>query len=99
MSDDQFDPRLALGATGRLAEFNRAGVLSAADVHVAARLGSLCGCGNADVELAAALAVRAVRLGSGCIDLATVQGTASASEATVDAALNWPETSTWTAAC
>lgn len=99
MSDDQFDPRLALGATGRLAEFNRAGVLSAADVHVAARLGSLCGCGNADVELAAALAVRAVRLGSVCIDLATVQGTASASEATVDAALNWPETSTWTAAC
>jgi len=51
------------------------------------------------VEPAAALAVRAVRLGSVCINLATVQGTASAGEAPVDAALEWPETSTWTAAC
>ena len=29
--------RLAAGATGLLATFNRAGVLTAADVHVAAR--------------------------------------------------------------
>ncbi len=51
------------------------------------------------MELAAALAVRALRLGSVCINLATVQGTASEGEAAVDAALGWPETSTWTAAC
>ncbi len=36
--DDPFDVRLALGATGSLRDFNQAGVLSAADVHVAARL-------------------------------------------------------------
>ncbi len=34
----EFDSALALGATGRLREFNQAGVILAADVHVASRL-------------------------------------------------------------
>ncbi len=72
MRDDPHDRDLALGATGLLAEFNRAGVLAAADVHVAGRLGALLGESHEDVLLAAALAVRAVRHGSVCVDLATV---------------------------
>ena len=35
---DAHDRRLALGSSGALADFNRAGVLSAADVHVARTL-------------------------------------------------------------
>ena len=40
---DPFDVRFALGADGLLRDFNRAGALVAADVHVASRLGRLCG--------------------------------------------------------
>ncbi|WP_280275663.1 exodeoxyribonuclease V subunit alpha [Nocardia wallacei] len=61
--------QLAQRATGLLRTFNTAGVLSAADVHVAVRLGRL---GREDSEvvlLAAALAVRAVRSGSVCLEL------------------------------
>ena len=67
-----YDVRLALGATGLLRVFNQAGVLTAADVHVATRLAS---CRRADetVLLAVALAVRGVRSGSVCIDLAQAQ--------------------------
>ncbi|HET8603748.1 MAG TPA: exodeoxyribonuclease V subunit alpha [Marmoricola sp.] len=68
---DAWDHRLALGAGGRLAALNRAGVLTAADVHVAERLGRLGQERSTDVLLAVALAVRAVRHGSVCLDLAT----------------------------
>ena len=40
---DPFDAELALGAPALLASFNRAGVLVAADVHAARRLGALLG--------------------------------------------------------
>lgn len=63
------DARLAVRASPLLAEFNRAGLLASADVHVATRLGRLGGEGNEDVLLAAALAVRAVRAGSVCLRL------------------------------
>ena len=63
------DRRLALGATGLLRTFNEAGVLAAADVHVASRLGALLGESDEQVLLAAAVAVRAVRQGSVCVDL------------------------------
>ena len=43
VAPDPADARLALRASGVLAEFNRAGVLTAADVHVAMRLGALAG--------------------------------------------------------
>ena len=58
--------------TGLLGAFNAAGVLTAADVHVATRLGRLGGESDERVLLAVALAVRAVRGGSVCLDLATV---------------------------
>ena len=67
---DPFDARLALQASGALREFNRAGVLSAADVHVARRLGTLAGEDDEGVLLAVALAVRAPRLGHVLVDLA-----------------------------
>lgn len=60
---------LAQRATGLLRTFNTAGVLSAADVHVALRLGKLGGESGEQVLLAAALAVRAVRSGSVCLEL------------------------------
>lgn len=61
--------RVAQRGTGLLREFNEAGVLSAADVHVAERLGRLGGETAEPVLFAAALAVRAVRSGSVCLDL------------------------------
>ncbi|MBF6348141.1 MULTISPECIES: exodeoxyribonuclease V subunit alpha [Nocardia] len=61
--------RVAQRGRGILREFNEAGVLSAADVHVATRLGRLAGEDREPVLFAAALAVRAVRSGSVCLDL------------------------------
>ncbi|UNX55080.1 exodeoxyribonuclease V subunit alpha [Georgenia sp. TF02-10] len=63
------DVRLALHAPPLLTPFNAAGVLTAADVHVAARLGRLAGETDQRVLLAVALAVRAVRAGSVCVRL------------------------------
>jgi len=94
---DLFDARLALRATGLLAEFNAAGVLSAADVHVALRLGRLGAEADERVLLAVALAVRAVRLGSVCVELGGVRSTAAPDEeSTVDVdLLSWPEPAVW----
>src|SRR5664280_1921091 len=74
---DPFDVRYAARATGLLAEFNRTGVLSSADVHVATALGRLGGESDQQVVLAVALAVRAVRYGSVCVDLGQVRTTCS----------------------
>ena len=57
-SFDRFDVRLALRAPDLLREFNEAGVLAAADVHVAQRLSRLVGEVDETVILAAALAAR-----------------------------------------
>ncbi len=91
MIEDLRDPRLALGATGLLRTFNLGEVLVAADVHVATRLGSLLGEVDEPVLLAAALAVRAVRAGSVCVDLATV----SELPLEHDEPLPWPEVGPW----
>src|SRR5664280_1067993 len=72
-----FDVRYAARATGLLAEFNRTGVLSSADVHVATALGRLGGESDEQVVRAVALAVRAVRYGSVCVDLGQVRTTAA----------------------
>ena len=53
-----FDASLALRADGLLGSFNRAGILSAADVHVASRLGAIAGESSGAVLLAVALVVR-----------------------------------------
>ncbi len=87
---DAADRRLALSASGLLREFNEAGVLTAADVHVARRSGALAGEHDETVQLACALAVRAVRHGSVCVDLAQV--------ADVAPDLAWPAVEPWTAA-
>ena len=68
---------LALRATGALADFNRAGILTAADVHVAQRLGVLGGETDDAVLLAVALLVRSTRHGSVVLDLATADATTS----------------------
>ena len=88
--EDPHDLRLARRASGLLAEFNRAGVLEAADVHVADRLGELGGEADPSVRLAVALTVRALRAGSVCLDLRDMPVLATG--------LPWPEQSAWSAA-
>lgn len=85
--DDPFDVQIALRASGLLRAFNDAEVLSAADVHVAGRLGRLAGEADEEVLLALALAVRGLRGGSVCVDLAEVSR--------LDDALDWPEYGRW----
>ena len=96
---DPFDIRRARRASGLLRAFNDAGVLAAADVHVAQRLAHLAGEHDDAVLLAAALAVRAPRLGHVVVDLATIRDTAAVeSDEPVDlAALPWPDAGDWVA--
>ena len=97
------ESRLALRATGLLAAYNRAGILTAADVHVAQRLGRLGGETDEAVLLAVALVVRSTRHGSVVVDLSTAEATTSpevdedeaAAEAPVE--LEWP--TDWVARC
>ncbi|MET0999103.1 MAG: hypothetical protein ABWX73_10340, partial [Marmoricola sp.] len=91
MIEDLRDRRLALGATGLLRVFNEAEVLNAADIHVASRLGGLLDETGEDVLLATALAVRAVRAGSICVDLATVSELPLEAQTPDGDALPWPE--------
>jgi exodeoxyribonuclease V alpha subunit len=96
---DTFDAALALGASGLLQLFNRAGVLTTADVHVARRLGRLGSVTDDRVSLAAALAARAPRLGHVCVDLARVRATADA-DTDVPGDLDqlpWPDPDEWLA--
>jgi exodeoxyribonuclease V alpha subunit len=95
----------AARATGLLKAFNEAGVLTAADVHVASRLGLLAGEADNRVLLAVALVVRGTRHGSVVLDLAaaadTITPDADADEDEVAPApdLLWPVTADWVAAC
>lgn len=94
------DPQQSLRATGLLRTFNQSGVLHAADVHVAQRLGRLLGEHDETVLLAAALAVRGTRHGSVMVRLADVSDTISPengedTEAEAVAALPWPEPGPW----
>jgi exodeoxyribonuclease V alpha subunit len=91
---DTHDRRRALGATGLLRTFNDAGVLEAADVHVAERLGRLAGEDSPVVLLAAALTVRAVRQGSICLDPRTIADLPLEEHVV----LPWPDPETWLAA-
>ncbi len=81
------DRRLVAGASGLLGDLNRAGVLAAADLHVAVRTADLAGEQDERVLLAAALATRAVRNGSVGVDLDTIRDLAPD--------LPWPEPATW----
>ncbi|MGA9872491.1 MAG: exodeoxyribonuclease V subunit alpha [Rhodococcus sp. (in: high G+C Gram-positive bacteria)] len=88
------DAQLVQRAKGRLQVFNAAGILAAADVHVALRIGMLSGETSEEVLFAAALAVRAVRSGSVCLDLRRLRDVTVDEESDVDVdALPWPELS------
>ncbi len=92
-------PQRVRRASGLLAAFNDAGVLGAADVHVALRLQRLGGEDSEAVLLAVALTVRALRHGSVCLDLATAeQATAVEGVDPAEVArLAWPDAAGWTA--
>ncbi|WP_040857345.1 exodeoxyribonuclease V subunit alpha [Nocardia niigatensis] len=88
--------QLAQRGTGPLQVFNAAGVLSAADVHVALRLARLGGERSPAVVFATALAVRAVRSGSVCLEVRRMHeigvDAEGAEESAIDpATLPWPE--------
>ncbi len=87
--EDPLDWRMAVGAVGTLRTFNEAGVLESADVHVAQRVSALAKEADETVALAVALAARALRGGSVCVDLTTVAADSGAPE------LSWPEPEAW----
>ena len=91
---------IALAAPPVLEQFNRAGVLDLADVHVAKTLARVCSEEDPLVLLAAALAVRAPRQGHVCLDLASVAETVAPEEdAEVSVEdLEWPGVEEWVAA-
>lgn len=91
-----------IAASGTLLAFAEAGMLRLIDFHLARRLAQLTGEADPDVMLACALAVRELRLGSVCVDLATA-ATRLQPEADLDdgstepqgAGLQWPEADAW----
>ncbi len=97
---DLFDAQQVRSASGLLETFNRAGVLGAADVHVARRLERLGREPDERVLLAAALVVRAVRQGSVCLELTQASTTTAVDGVAAEdiAALPWPEPASWVAA-
>ncbi|QLL08276.1 exodeoxyribonuclease V subunit alpha [Mycobacterium vicinigordonae] len=92
MTVDPADWRQAVGATGVLRTFNEAGVIDSADIHVAQRLSEITGESNPLVSLAVALAVRALRGGSVCLDLRLVEAQVGVT------GLPWPAPDAWLAA-
>lgn len=84
--------RQALGATGLLRTFTDAEVIESSDVHVAQRLTELAAESDDSVALAVALVVRALRNGSVCLDLRSVE------RQTGVEGLPWPDPDDWLAA-
>ena len=92
--EDALHWRRNLTAGGLLRAFNDAGVLDSADVHVATRLSMQAGETGEAAALALALAVRALRSGSVCVDLSTV---AAELDDPLDPQLSWPDPARWPA--
>ncbi len=92
MTLPEAEVEVAIGITGVLRVFNEAGVLELSDIHVAQRLCALDREPDERVALAVALAVRALRAGSVCLDLPT------AAEAVGFDGLPWPEPAAWLSA-
>nr|WP_234712795.1 exodeoxyribonuclease V subunit alpha [Mycolicibacterium komanii] len=84
--------RRAVSATGLLRTFTDAEVLDASDVHVAQRLCELVKAPDDRVALAVALVVRALRNGSVCLDLRTVEQQVGLE------GLPWPAIDDWSTA-
>lgn len=88
---------IAVSARGLLRDFSEYGVLAWADVQPALHLTYLCGERDQRVQLALGLAVRALRSGSMCVDLARVADEAFDGDdapAPVPAGA-WPEPGAW----
>ncbi len=92
--EDAFDWRRAVNAGGLLRVFNDAGVLEVADVHVATRLTIQGNEGSELVALAVALAVRALRSGSVCVDILSV---AQDLDDVDQPEVPWPDPKAWLA--
>src|SRR5258705_9079020 len=84
--------RQARGATGLLRTFTDSEVIESSDVHVAQRLTTLASEPDDTVKLAVALVVRALRNGSVCLDMRSVE-----QQVGVDG-LPWPDVDQWLAA-
>ena len=69
------DPELSVAADGLVGEFHALGVLEWADLHPVRHLSLLYGESDQRVQLALALAVRALRAGSVCLELDRVRAT------------------------
>jgi exodeoxyribonuclease V alpha subunit len=85
------DVEVAISGTGLLHAFNESGLLDISDVLVASRVCALGRESDERVALAVALAVRALRGGSVCVDLTTVAGMVGGAE------LPWPPREAWLA--
>jgi exodeoxyribonuclease V alpha subunit len=94
---DTHAKEFALRAEGLLADFNRAGVIGVADVHVSQRMGAILAESDESVLLALALTVGAARSGSVCLDLATVAVEQAQPEAEDESPveLAWPAAEEW----
>lgn len=92
------ESHVAVSATGLLADFNRAGALTWADVHPAQQLGHLFGEKDARVQLALALTVRALRSGSICLDLDRIRELDLGEDEVSIPDSWWPEADGWLAA-
>jgi exodeoxyribonuclease V alpha subunit len=90
--------RFARRASGLLRAFNEAGVLGLADVHAAQRIAHLGREPEEAVQLAVALTVRALRLGSVCVELGNRTVTTEVDAVDVSA-LPWPDPADWQALC
>ena len=94
------DGRRSTAGDGLLRSLSDATVLNAADVRTALVLSRLAGGADEAVQLAVALAVRAVRLGHVYVDLATAATTVAPDDEEVDvdlAAVAWPDPIAWPA--
>jgi exodeoxyribonuclease V alpha subunit len=81
--------RHAIHATGLLQTFTDAEVIESSDVHVAQRLTTLAREPDETVALAVALVVRALRNGSVCVDMRSVEQQVGVEE------LPWPNVDAW----
>lgn len=94
---DHLAPSHVITAPELLMEFNRAGVLSPIDVHAAMTVGRLSDETDPRMLLAAALAVRATRLGHIRLELGSVRASVAVEgllEEDVEA-LPWPDAAKW----
>jgi exodeoxyribonuclease V alpha subunit len=96
---DPHEGGIPLAAPVALGPFVEAGVLAAADVHVARTLARLLDEYGEAALLGAALAVRAPRLGHVCVDLAGVRESVVPSDDSTPGPLDlpWPEPAAWAA--